>query len=63
MSLRKAHQVGSLNPALVIGGEPKDKAEHFVRCPDCGGYFDLCDAGHVYDHLGPLPHPAAAQPQ
>ena len=39
-----------------------DKVE-IVRCPDCGGYFDLCDAGQVFDHLGPLPHPAVAQPQ
>jgi hypothetical protein len=43
--------------------KPKDKAEHFVRCPACGGYFDLCDAGQVFDHLGPLPHPAEARPQ
>jgi hypothetical protein len=42
--------------------EPKDKVE-IVRCPACGGYFDLCDAGQVFDHLGPLPHPAVAQPQ
>ncbi|MFZ0149414.1 MAG: hypothetical protein WAM72_13955, partial [Xanthobacteraceae bacterium] len=49
--------------ARRVSDEPKDKAEHFVRCPACGGYFDLCDAGQVFDHLGPLPHPAEAQPQ
>jgi C4-type Zn-finger protein len=43
--------------------EPKDEAEHLVRCPVCGGYFDLHDARQVSDHLGPLPHPAEAQPQ
>jgi hypothetical protein len=43
--------------------QPKEKAEHFVRCPLCGGYFDLCNAGQVSDHLGPLPHPAEARPQ
>jgi len=41
----------------------KDTAELLVRCPVCGGYFDLRDAGQVFDHLGPLPHPAEAQPQ
>ena len=49
--------------ARRVSDEPKDKAEHFVRCPACGGYFDLCDAGQVFDHLGPLPHPVEAQPQ
>jgi hypothetical protein len=43
--------------------KPKDKAERFQRCPACGGYFNLCDADQVFDHLGPLPHPAEAQPR
>jgi hypothetical protein len=25
--------------ARRVSDEPKDKAEHFVRCPACGGYF------------------------
>jgi hypothetical protein len=41
----------------------EDNAEHIVRCTICGGYFDLCDATQVFNHLGPLPHPAEAQPQ
>lgn len=30
--------------------EPKDKSK-IIRCPVCGGYFDLCHAGQVSDHL------------
>jgi len=46
-----------------VSDELKDEAEQFVRCAACGGYLDLCDAGQVFDHLGPLPHPAQAKPQ
>jgi uncharacterized C2H2 Zn-finger protein len=43
--------------------EQKDETEYFARCPACGGYFDLRDSKEVFDHLGPLPHPAEARPQ
>ena len=32
--------------------------EHFYRCPACGGSVDCRDLGQVFDHEGPLPHPA-----
>jgi hypothetical protein len=41
----------------------KDESDYFVRCPTCGGYFDMREADQVYDHLGPLPHPAKDQLQ
>ena len=46
-----------------VGGEPKDEAEHFMRCPTCGGLIDRRDLGQVLEHQGPLPHPASDQPQ
>ena len=30
-----------------VGGPPKDEAEHFVRCPACGGWIDCRDLGQV----------------
>jgi hypothetical protein len=32
--------------------------EHFYRCSACGGWVDGHDLGQVFDHEGPLPHPA-----
>jgi uncharacterized C2H2 Zn-finger protein len=46
-----------------IGDPPKDEAEHFIRCPACGGWVDCRDLGQVFEHEGPLPHPAQDQPQ
>jgi hypothetical protein len=37
---------------------PKDQAEYFYRCPVCGGWVDCRNLGQVFDHEGPLPHPA-----
>jgi hypothetical protein len=34
------------------------EAEHFKRCPLCGGYVDMRDLIRLDDHQGPLPHPA-----
>jgi hypothetical protein len=34
-----------------VGGPPKDEAEHFVRCPACGGWIDCRDLGQVFDHF------------
>jgi len=49
--------------ARRVSDEANDTTEHLVHCPACGGYFDLRDAGQVFDHLGPLPHPPEARPQ
>jgi hypothetical protein len=42
---------------------PKEAADNYIRCPDCGGWIDVSDLGFVVDHSGPLPHPAIDQPQ
>ena len=31
-------------------------AENFMRCPACGGRFDMSDLGAALAHHGPLPH-------
>jgi DNA-directed RNA polymerase subunit RPC12/RpoP len=46
-----------------VGDPPKDEAEHFIRCPACGGWVDCRDLGQVFEHEGPLPHPSQDQPQ
>ena len=46
-----------------VGGEPKDEAEHFIRCPACGGWIDCRHLGQVIKHAGPLPHPVEDQAQ
>jgi hypothetical protein len=46
-----------------IDGKPSNEAEHFMRCPTCGGWLDMRDLGQVFDHEGPLPHPAGDKPQ
>jgi len=38
--------------------KPATEAEHFMRCPTCGGYFDMRDLAQVFEHEGPLPHSA-----
>jgi hypothetical protein len=45
-----------------VGEPPKDEAEHYIKCPGCGGWIDCCDFGQVFEHEGPIPHPAD-QPQ
>jgi hypothetical protein len=42
---------------------PQDEAEHFIKCPACGGWIDMRDLGQVFDHHKPLPHPKEDQPQ
>lgn len=44
-------------PGEPVGGEPEDEADHFIKCPACGGYFDARDLAQVLEHAGPLPHP------
>ncbi len=46
-----------------VGDPPKDEAEHFIRCPACGGWIDCRDLAQVFDHNGPFLHPAEDQPQ
>jgi hypothetical protein len=46
-----------------VGTQPKDEAEHFMRCPDCRGLVDMRDLGQVLEHHGPLPHPKQDQTQ
>jgi hypothetical protein len=41
-----------------VGDQPKSDAEHFIRCPACGGWIDCRDLACVFEHEGPLPHPA-----
>src|SRR3954447_19935271 len=31
---------------------PASEAEHFIRCPACGGWIDRRDLGHVLNHEG-----------
>jgi hypothetical protein len=47
----------------LLGHTPTNEAEHFIRCPSCGGWMDCRDLGQVFEHEGPLPHPAQDQPQ
>jgi hypothetical protein len=46
-------------------GKPVEAAEadHFMRCPACGGVLDMRDLGAALAHHGPLPHPARDKPQ
>jgi hypothetical protein len=30
-----------------IGDQPKDEAEHFIKCRACGGWIDCRDLGQV----------------
>jgi hypothetical protein len=46
-----------------VAGPKADEAEHFIKCQACGGGIDMRDLGSVFDHEGPLPHPAGDKPQ
>jgi hypothetical protein len=37
-----------------VGEPPKDEAEHYIRCPGCGGWIDCRDLGQVFEQEGPL---------
>jgi hypothetical protein len=41
-----------------VSGPRLTEAEHFRKCPLCGGYVDMRDRVWLDDHQGPLPHPA-----
>ena len=40
-----------------------DESVHFIECGVCGGIIDCRDLGMVFDHEGPMPHPAQDQRQ
>ena len=40
-----------------LGWKAEDEADHFIKCPGCGGWIDCRDLDSVLDHEGPLPHP------
>ena len=44
-----------------LGDPPTSEADHFIRRPACGGWIDCRDLGQVFQHEGPLPHPAQDQ--
>jgi hypothetical protein len=46
-----------------VGAQAESDAEHFIRCPACGGWIDCRDLAQVFEHERPLPHPAQDQPQ
>jgi hypothetical protein len=52
---------------VVIGrqitGPRLTEAEHFRKCPMCGGYVDMRDQVWLEDHQQPLPHPAQDRAQ
>ena len=43
-------------------GHPPESDVELIRCPACGGWIDGRDLGQVFEHEGPLPHPAQDQP-
>jgi hypothetical protein len=57
MVVRRGQYIGER-----VGGDPDDEAEHFMRCPACGGWIDMRDLAEVFEHEGPLPHPKQDQP-
>jgi hypothetical protein len=46
-----------------VDRDVKSEAEHFYKCPKCGGYVDKRDLAQVFEHEGPLPHPVQDKPQ
>jgi hypothetical protein len=46
-----------------VGGPPLSEADHYFKCPLCGGYFDARDKGWVDEHQEPLPHPTQDRAQ
>jgi hypothetical protein len=72
MNQNKRHAVCCVSPVTDprgkylgarLGEGPAGEAEHFISCPACGGWIDCRDLGQVFEHDGPLPHPAQDQPQ
>jgi hypothetical protein len=42
-----------------VDGKPADEA---YRCKLCGAWIEYRDLAKVFDHEGPLPHPAGDRP-
>ena len=49
--------------SATSGRSAQEEAQHFIRCPACGGWIDCRDLVQVFEHEGPLPHPTQDQPQ
>jgi hypothetical protein len=45
----------------LVGAQPKDEAEHFIKCSACDGSTAAILASVRTE--GPLPHPAQDRPQ
>lgn len=37
----------------LVGSEPEDESEHFIKCGHCGQFFDGRDFGDVLYHVEP----------
>jgi hypothetical protein len=46
-----------------VTGRPLSEAEHFRKCPLCGGYVDTRDRAWLEEHQQPLPHPSCDRVQ
>lgn len=44
-------------------GPPVAEAQHFMKCEDCGGWFDMRDFGQVAEHMDPHTAPPGAREQ
>jgi hypothetical protein len=51
------------NPEKTVIPKPTTEADCIIRCPACGGYFDISDLAQLMEHAGPLPHPAQDKAQ
>jgi hypothetical protein len=38
-------------PGIDIDGIAKTEADHFMKCPGCGQWFDMRDLGQVLAHV------------
>jgi hypothetical protein len=56
--LRRGEIIGE-----VVGPKPASEADYFLQCPACGGWVDIRDLAAVFEHEGPLPHPAQDRAQ
>jgi hypothetical protein len=46
-----------------VTGPRLSEAEHFRKCPLCGGYVDMRDRARIDEQQQPLPHPACDRAQ
>jgi hypothetical protein len=54
--------IGTGNTLASVSDSPP-RMRPIVKCPGCGGLIDCRDLAQVFEHEGPLPHPAQDQPQ